>query len=222
MPNFMMLTDSLTKTITYEKHLSLLINLLLFFIMTFSETASLFQCARGNLENSAYDITVSTGSGNYSTQFKFLKFHHYTEDYSFSTQAVVNYRLEYCYRIFFVRPLNVRQFSITNGYNFSPIYSFPKNTSNSDYKFIYVGKKKENEIHFFRIKQVYSNGYARFSETKSIELENTDELKINIYSNPSNGVVGIKFVNIFSGKFLIQISQYTSSDSFQQRIRCLR
>ncbi len=53
---------------------------------------------------------------------------------------------------------------------------------------------------------MYSNGYPRFREVKYLELENSDMPKINIYPNPSNGVVGIKFVNTYSGKFLIQIS----------------
>ena len=39
-----------------------------------------------------------------------------------------------------------------------------------------------------------------------LNLKISNEPKINIYPNPSNGVVGIKFVNINSGKFQVQIS----------------
>ena len=42
----------------------------------------------------------------------------------------------------------------------------------------------------------------------------TDERKINIYQKALNELVGIKFVNKFSGKFLIPDFQYTRSDSF--------
>jgi hypothetical protein len=105
-----------------------------------------------------------------------------------------------------------------NGSNFSPIHSVPKNSSGTNYKFIYVGKKNESRSHFFGLKQVYSNGYTRFSEIKSIELGNSVEPKINIYPNPANGVVGIKFVNIFSGKFLIQISNTQVQTVFSEEV----
>jgi hypothetical protein len=47
----------------------------------------------------------------------------------------------------------------------------------------------------------------------------TDERKINIYPEALNELVGIKFVNNFSGKFLIPDFQYTRSDSFSSGVR---
>ena len=93
----------------------------------------------------------------------------------------------------------------------------PKNPDHT-YKFIYATGRDKKRNYFFRIKQVYSNGYTRFSEIKSIELENTDESKINIYPNPSSGVVGIKFVNIFTGKFLIQIFNTQGQTVFSKEV----
>ena len=48
----------------------------------------------------------------------------------------------------------------------------------------------------------------------ALETGPTDERKINIYPKGLNELVGIKFVNKFSGKFLIPDFQYTRSDSF--------
>ena len=42
--------------------------------------------------------------------------------------------------------------------------------------------------------------------------------KINIYPNPSNGVVGIKFVNINSGKFSVQISNTQGQTVFSNEV----
>jgi hypothetical protein len=51
-----------------------------------------------------------------------------------------------------------------------------------------------------------------------VELENSNVPKINIYPNPSNGVVGIKFVNINTGKFLIQISNTQGQTVFSNEV----
>ena len=93
-----------------------------------------------------------------------------------------------------------------DGSNFSTIQIMAKNFSAGSYKYIYAAGISKNPKYYFRIKQVYSNGYPRFSEARSVELENSNQPKINIYPNPSDGVVGIKFVNTNSGKFIVQIS----------------
>jgi Secretion system C-terminal sorting domain len=105
-----------------------------------------------------------------------------------------------------------------NGYEFSTIDTVLKSVATTDYKYIYTTGKSENTKYFFRIKQVYSNGYPRFSEVKSVILENSDAPKINIYPNPSSGVVGIKFVNIYSGKFLVQISNTQGQTVFSNEV----
>lgn len=151
------------------------------------------------------------------------------------SSAQVNFHFSYCTCPSSALPLNIKNFSISkqainkaqlswngfddltrdyhyeiqishNGRDFITIDTVQKNIGSSDYKYIYTTGKSENPKYYFRIKQVYSNGYPRFSEVKYIELENSDAPKINIYPNPSSGVVGIKFVNSNSGKFLVQIS----------------
>jgi hypothetical protein len=172
-----------------------------------------------------YDISAFTSitctGGNYNS--------------SISTSAFVNFRFEYCTCPPAVLPLNIRLFTATkiaadkaelkwsgfddensdyhyeaevsrDGRNFSSISSFQKNTANNDpYRFVYRAVNGENGTLFFRIKQVYSNGYTRFSSIRQVELKNSDFPAFSLYPNPSNGVVGIKFDNITDGHFKIQI-----------------
>ena len=163
------------------------------------------------------------------------------------SSALVNFHFSYCTCPSSTLPLNIHNFNVAkaapdkaqlswtdfddlsrdyhyeiqlshNGHDFSTIYTMPKNFSANGYKYIYTSGKSENQKYFFRIKQVYSNGYPRFSEIKYVELENSNVPKINIYPNPSNGVVGIKFVNINTGKFLIQISNTQGQTVFGSEV----
>lgn len=174
-----------------------------------------------------------TGSGDYL--------------FSVSTQGSVHYQLHYCYCPSFILPLNVHQFSLDkigtdkaelqwtgfddpalnyhyeieisrNGSNFSSIDTQSKNYSGNNYRFIYAADDDGDHLYFFRIKQVYSNGYTRFSEIRSVELKNSTVPKINIYPNPSSGVVGIKFDNINTGKFLLQILNTQGQTVFSKEI----
>jgi hypothetical protein len=233
--------------------------------------------------NHACDTTVSTGSGNYSTQIKFPRFH---PDSSLITCAInqvstgcCTYHLGASDRTSFSGPyfafighgtglrslslgrtlkdaVSLLQFynagsiiynyfiqgtgtAITGGSDYlfsvtgrgslnyslecrscsSFVYSISENLSGHHYKFIYVAEGKKKWSQLFRIKQVYSDDFVRFSEIKSVELENSNKLKINIYPSPSNGVVGIKFVNLFSGKFLIQISNTQGQTVFSKKVQ---
>ncbi|HYM92812.1 MAG TPA: T9SS type A sorting domain-containing protein, partial [Chitinophagaceae bacterium] len=92
-----------------------------------------------------------------------------------------------------------------NGYNFSTIGSFPINVTDHIYKLLFVSGRYESGNYFFRIKQVYSNGYIRISEIKYVELESSDKPKFTVYPNPSDGIVGIKFDNKTGGQMIVQI-----------------
>lgn len=59
----------------------------------------------------------------------------------------------------------------------------------------------ESGVYYFRIKQVYSNGYVRYSNVKQVALENSASTKFSVYPNASSGIVGIKFDNTLSGEF---------------------
>lgn len=59
----------------------------------------------------------------------------------------------------------------------------------------------ESGVYYFRIKQVYSNGYVRYSNFKRVALDNSASTKFSVYPNPSSGIVGIKFDNTLSGEF---------------------
>jgi hypothetical protein len=163
------------------------------------------------------------------------------------SSALVNFHFQYCTCPSSTLPLNIYDFTAQktasnqatlswsgfddlakdyhyevelshDGHNFSTVSTVVKNFSSQGYKYIYTTAISENPKYFFRIKQVYSNGYARFSEIKSVELQNSDAPKINIYPNPSNGVVGIKFVNTSTGKFLVQISNTQGQTVFSNEV----
>lgn len=147
------------------------------------------------------------------------------------TSALVNFHFEYCTCPPVVLPVNIYEFSINkltenkidlrwssyddiysnyyyeaevsrDGNNFSSIGSFQKNVVNNDpYKMVYSTDTGESGLYYFRIKQVYTNGYVRYSNIKQVRLENSELPKFSIYPNPSTGIVGIKFDNSLSGQF---------------------
>jgi hypothetical protein len=151
------------------------------------------------------------------------------------SSALVNFHFEYCTCPSTVLPLNISQFNITkltadkaelkwtgadnfhsnykyeaqmsrDGHNFTTIGLFEKNTTNTDpYRLIYRAMNGEGGKYYFRIKQVYSNGYSRFSIIKEVTLENSDFPKFTLYPNPSIGIVGIKFDYVYTGHFNFQI-----------------
>ncbi len=94
-----------------------------------------------------------------------------------------------------------------DGFHFSSVYSLPESISIDDnYRFVYSNMENNgSRLYYFRIKQVYSNGYTRFSDIKFIELGRSNVLNFSVYPNPSNGIVGIKFDNITDGQFSVQI-----------------
>lgn len=151
------------------------------------------------------------------------------------SSAVVNFHFEYCTCPPAVLPLNISQFNVTrltadkaelkwNGYDepftnyyyeaevsrdgvhFMSIGVLPKNNSGTDpYRIPYRTVNGESGTFYFRIKQVYPGGYSRYSNIKQVNLENPDFPRYTIYPNPSNGIVGIKFDNIYTGHYDIHI-----------------
>jgi hypothetical protein len=173
-----------------------------------------------NYDISAFTSITCTG-GNYNS--------------SISTSAFVNFNFQYCTCPALLLPVNIHDFGVTkltadraelrwwgfddpygdyryeaqvsrDGHNFISIGSVEKNTANNDaYRLIYRTISGESGVYFFRIKQIYSNGYSRFSNIRQLTLENSDFPQFTLYPNPSNRIVGIKFDNIYSGQFNIQI-----------------
>jgi hypothetical protein len=61
-----------------------------------------------------------------------------------------------------------------NGNNFTSIGTQSKTEFEANgYKFLYTATDGSGN-YYFRVKQVYSSGYVRFTDIKSIELENTE------------------------------------------------
>ncbi len=151
------------------------------------------------------------------------------------TSALVNFHFEYCTCPATVLPVNIYAFNINkltknkvdlkwsdyddahsiysyeaevsrDGNIFSSIGSLAKNTvSNDPYKLSYTAANEENGIYYFRIKQVYANGYVRYSNIRHVALENSASSKFSVYPNPSSGIVGIKFDNTLNGDFNVLI-----------------
>lgn len=146
------------------------------------------------------------------------------------SSAMVNFRFEYCTCPSAALPANIYDFSIiklTNanvdlkwsaydethsnyyyeaevsrdGNNFTGIGTVSKNIGNDPYKINYTAPAGETGVYYFRIKQVYSNGYVHYSSIRQVVLENSVNQKFSVYPNPSTGIVGIKFDNSLNGHF---------------------
>lgn len=151
-----------------------------------------------------------------------------------ATSGTVNIRFEYCYCPAMVLPLNIRTFNVykqtnenvdlkweadddqsnyyyeaevsRNGTNFSSIDVVQKNTGTiSPYKMGFMANAGETGVFYFRIKQVYDNGYVRYSNIRKVVMESSAKTKFSIYPNPSGGIVGIKFDNKTKGIFRVLI-----------------
>lgn len=191
---------------------------------TINDSATIAQFYGSDSVAYDYDINVSTlaaFSGGNSSNF-------------ILTSALVNFRFEYCTCPALALPLNIFSFNVTqpsnnkaelkwksrddahanyryevevsrNGTSFSTIGSFDKNPENKEYQMLYTLPNGEYGSYYFRIKQVYSNGYVRYSNIRQIVMENSGLPKFSLYPNPSTGIVGIKFDNSLTGRFNIQI-----------------
>jgi Secretion system C-terminal sorting domain len=185
-----------------------------------------------------YNITAFTNvtctGGNYNS--------------TVATSAIVRFRFEFCTCPGYVLPIQVYQFGVTktgvnrarlswsgyddplnncyyepeisqNGRQFRKIGKVEKNhTGNDNYDFLYTTKQDENGVMYFRIKQVYANGYTRFSDIKQITLENSTNPKFFITPNPSDGIVGIKFDNNGGGKMKLEIFNIQGQQTVERDI----
>jgi hypothetical protein len=147
----------------------------------------------------------------------------------------IHYRIEFCYCPAVSLPLNVYSFNVNktsankaelkwtgtddpgmdfyyevevsrNAYDYTRVGILEKNDNISgNFKMNFSALQGETGVYHFRVKQVYSNGYVRFSTTRQVVLESFEKNSFSIYPNPSNGIVGIKFDNIRAEEFVIQI-----------------
>jgi hypothetical protein len=192
--------------------------------VTITDLPTLFQFYGTDSITYNYNITaftiVSCTGGNYNS--------------SVSTSALVRLRLEYCTCPGLVLPLTIQNLLATkiaenkvrlnwtafdeqtsthryvvemsrDGKSFTEAGNIPKSQLSENYNFIYTSGTNESGVFFFRVKQVYVNGYTRFSMVKQVVLEKSGQPKFNVYPNPSTGIIGIKFDNVESGKMIMQV-----------------
>ncbi len=147
----------------------------------------------------------------------------------------IHYKIEFCYCPAVSLPLNVYSFNVNktsanraelkwsgtddpgmdyyyevevsrNAYNYTRVGILEKSDNISgNFKMNFSALHGENGVYNFRVKQVYTNGYVRYSTTRQVVLESFEKNSFSIYPNPSNGIVGIKFDNIRAEEFVIQI-----------------
>jgi hypothetical protein len=192
---------------------------------TITNLDSLFQFYGNDSISYFYDITAFTNvtctGGNYNS--------------TVATSAIVRFNFQYCTCPGYILPLHLRNFEVNkaaenkalltwegfndpsvsyryvtemsrNGKDFAVVGSVDKNAGENDaYQFMYTTRQNESGDFYFRIKQVYSNGYSRFSEVRKITLKNSVVPRFIISPNPSDGVVGIKFDNNDGGKHRLEI-----------------
>lgn len=81
-----------------------------------------------------------------------------------------------------------------NAINFTSVGEVPPNQlAGTPYQFPFTTSVHESGIFYFRIRQVYANGYSRFSAIRSVTLKNSDAPAFILFPNPSSGEIGIKF-----------------------------
>lgn len=205
---------------------------------TITNLDSLFQFYGHDSITYNYNITAFTNvtctGGNYNSMV--------------ATSAIVRFEFEYCTCPGYILPLNLRNFMVSraadnkaklnwagfndpgysyhyepeisrDGIHFSSVGTVPKNASVNDiYDFTYITRHDESGEFFFRVKQVYANGYTRFSDVKQVTLKNSSIPKFIVSPNPSNGIVGIKFDNNEGGKMMLEIFNVQGQKVMQKEI----
>ena len=102
------------------------------------------------------------------------------------------------------------QVPVSTAYKFKNIGIIPKNTTDTDpYRLKYTTKSEESCVYFFRIKHVYSNGYTRFSDIKSAELE-------------SSGHQNLIFTQILPMALLVSNLQIISTENYSSEFLICR
>ena len=170
----------------------------------------------------ALGITQNNTTGNYSSSLNASGFVQYRLEFcycpasvlplnvkSFSANKLTNSKAELKW-VGFDDPNQNYYYVVEvsrNAYVFNAYATVPKNEEGLDnpYSLNFEATSGESGVYYFRIKQVYSNGYVRYSNIQHVTLESSDSPKFNIYPNPSNGIVGIKFDNNLTGQFDILI-----------------
>ncbi|MBK9464338.1 MAG: T9SS type A sorting domain-containing protein [Chitinophagaceae bacterium] len=165
-----------------------------------------------------------------------------------ATSAIVRFHFEYCTCPGYILPLQLRNFEVNkiadnkaklswsgfndpeasyyyetqvsrDGTSFSATGRVEKDAAiNDSYQFIYTTPQNENGVFFFRIKQVYANGYTRFSDVRQLSLKSSTVPTFIISPNPSNGIVGIKFDNYGGGKMRLEIYNTQGQKVMQREI----
>lgn len=107
-----------------------------------------------------------------------------------------------------------------DGTGFVPVGRVEKTRPGEDdiYNYTYTTGTRESGKFYFRVKQVYTNGYSRLSEVREVTLRNSTNPEFFITPNPSGGIVGIKFVNYGSGNLKLEIFNTQGQKTIQREL----
>lgn len=107
-----------------------------------------------------------------------------------------------------------------NGRQFSGIAQVAsESVPNGEYEHIYAVGANGPGTYYFRIKQVYSNGYTRFSDIKQVQLKSSPKPEFKIFPNPSNGIVGIKFDNYQGSELTLEVYNSAGQKILQKQVQ---
>lgn len=152
------------------------------------------------------------------------------------TSALVNFRFQYCTCPAHTLPVGIKNLSVTktgsttaqlrwdaegsndnyyyeievsrDGQRFTKAGVQQKATNNApaNYQYLHGIKPTEFGRYYYRVKQRWLNGYHRYSEVKMVDFTNPLFASIAVSPNPSNGVIGLKFISAAAGNYLVEIS----------------
>lgn len=91
----------------------------------------------------------------------------------------------------------------SNGRDFTTLDKVQKNMSNANYRLPFTAT--QGGTYYFRLRQVYANGYVRFSQIRQVDLEKSTFTKFSFLPNPSSGNIGIKFATIMTAPLQIVV-----------------
>jgi len=152
------------------------------------------------------------------------------------TSALVNFRFEYCTCPSHTLPIGIKNFSVSktgstaaqlrwdaeagndhyyyeievsrDGQRFTKAATQQKLTNNApaSYQYLHGIRPTEFGRYYYRVKQRWLDGYYRYSEVKMVEFANPLFASIAVSPNPSNGIIGMKFISAAAGNYLVEIS----------------
>lgn len=151
------------------------------------------------------------------------------------TSAQVRFRFEYCTCAKVTLPLGLKNFTASktssqtanltweaekdesvywyqvevsrDGRHFTNLGTVEKkSTAATRYFYPFTTENDEQGTYYFRVQQRWPDGTTRYTAIKTVAFSHPAFENISLFPNPSNGQVGLKFVNGRGGKMRVQVT----------------